>query len=68
MNKTKETFVFGFSLFAGFFGAGNLILPPLLGFKSGTDWWLVAIGFMITTTLIPLLAVLVHAKLQGNHG
>jgi LIVCS family branched-chain amino acid:cation transporter len=66
MNKTKETFVFGFALFAGFFGAGNLILPPLLGFKSGTDWWLVAIGFMITTTLIPLLAVLVHAKLQGT--
>ncbi len=66
MNKTKETFVFGFALFAGFFGAGNLILPPLLGFKSGEDWWLVALGFIITTTIIPLLAIFAHAKLQGT--
>lgn len=66
MNKTKETFVFGFALFAGFFGAGNLILPPLLGFNSGSDWWLVAFGFLITTTVIPLLALFAHAKLQGT--
>ena len=66
MNKTKETFVFGFALFAGFFGAGNLILPPMLGFKSGSDWWMVTIGFMTSSTLIPLLAILAHAKLQGT--
>ena len=66
MNKTKETFVFGFALFAGFFGAGNLILPPMLGFKSGSDWWMVAIGFMMSSILIPLLAILAHAKLQGT--
>ena len=66
MNKTKETFVFGFALFAGFFGAGNLVLPPLLGFNSGSDWWIVAVGFMITTTVIPLLAIFAHAKLQGT--
>ena len=66
MNKTKETFVFGFALFAGFFGAGNLILPPLLGLKSGLDWWMVAIGFITSATVIPLLAVLAHARLQGT--
>ncbi|WP_346882404.1 branched-chain amino acid transport system II carrier protein [uncultured Algibacter sp.] len=66
MNKTKETFVFGFALFAGFFGAGNLILPPLLGFKSGTDWWLVTLGFVISATIIPLLAIFAHARLQGT--
>ncbi|SFZ89715.1 branched-chain amino acid:cation transporter, LIVCS family [Flaviramulus basaltis] len=66
MNKTKETFVFGFALFAGFFGAGNLILPPLLGFNSGPDWWLVALGFLISATIIPLLAIFAHAKLQGT--
>jgi LIVCS family branched-chain amino acid:cation transporter len=66
MNKTKDTFVFGFALFAGFFGAGNLILPPLLGFKSGPDWWLVAIGFLMTTTVIPMLSLFGHAKLQGT--
>ncbi|RLD29894.1 MAG: branched-chain amino acid transport system II carrier protein [Bacteroidetes bacterium] len=66
MNKTKETFVFGFALFAAFFGAGNLILPPFLGFNSGSDWWLVALGFIISATLIPLLALFAHARLQGT--
>jgi len=66
MNKTKETFVFGFAIFAAFFGAGNLILPPLLGFNSGTDWWLVSLGFVTSATIIPLLALFAHAKLQGT--
>jgi len=66
MNKTKETFVFGFAIFAAFFGAGNLILPPFLGFNSGPDWWLVVLGFVTSATLIPLLALFAHAKLQGT--
>lgn len=66
MKKTKETIVFGFALFAGFFGAGNLILPPMLGFKSGADWWMVTLGFIISATIIPLLAVFAHARLQGT--
>jgi len=66
MKNTKETFVFGFAIFAAFFGAGNLILPPLLGFNAGTDWWLVAFGFLISATIIPLLALFGYAKLQGT--
>ena len=66
MNKTKETFVFGFAIFAAFFGAGNLILPPFLGMNSGPDWWLVALGFITSATIIPLLALLAHARLQGT--
>lgn len=66
MKNTKQVLIFGFALFAGFFGAGNLILPPLLGFNSGPDWWLVAFGFLITTTVIPLLSLFGHAKLQGT--
>jgi LIVCS family branched-chain amino acid:cation transporter len=66
MKKTKETFVFGFALFAGFFGAGNLILPPMLGFKSGADWWMVTLGFIVSATIIPLLAIFAHARLQGT--
>lgn len=66
MNRTKESFVFGFAIFASFFGAGNLILPPLLGFNAGPDWWLVAIGFVISATIIPLLSLFAHARLQGT--
>lgn len=66
MNRIKETFILGFAIFAGFFGAGNLILPPMLGFKAGSDWWLVAIGFLASATVIPLLALIGHARLQGT--
>lgn len=66
MNKTRETYVFGFAIFAAFFGAGNLILPPLLGFNAGVDWWLVALGFVLSAVVIPLAALLAHARLQGT--
>jgi LIVCS family branched-chain amino acid:cation transporter len=66
MSNRKETLVIGFALFASFFGAGNLILPPMLGFNSGPDWWLVTIGFILSATIIPLLALFAHARLQGT--
>ncbi|MBT8384648.1 MAG: branched-chain amino acid transport system II carrier protein [Bacteroidia bacterium] len=66
MNRTKESFVFGFAIFASFFGAGNLILPPLLGFNAGPDYWLVAFGFVLSATVIPLLSLFAHARLQGT--
>lgn len=66
MPKTKETLVTAFALFSLFFGAGNLILPPLLGFKAGNLWWLVALGFCISAVLIPIMGILAHAKLQGT--
>ena len=66
MFKTKETLITAFALFSLFFGAGNLILPPLLGFRSGELWWLVALGFCVSAALIPILGILAHAKLQGT--
>ena len=66
MNTTKETLVTAFALFSLFFGAGNLILPPLLGFRSGELWWLVSLGFCLSAILIPILGILAHAKLQGT--
>ena len=66
MKFTKETFIVGFALFALFFGAGNLILPPFLGFFAGKEWYLVALGFVISAVGIPLLGILAHARLQGS--
>jgi len=66
MNKTKDTLIIGFALFSMFFGAGNLLLPPLLGYNGGPDWLVIAIGFMITAVIIPILGILAHAKLQGT--
>ena len=66
MFKTKEILVTAFALFSLFFGAGNLILPPQLGFKSGELWWLVTGGFCLSAVLIAILGILAHAKLQGT--
>ncbi|WP_299259271.1 branched-chain amino acid transport system II carrier protein [uncultured Aquimarina sp.] len=66
MRFNKETFITGFALFSMFFGAGNLILPPNLGFKAGDMWYLVVIGFVISAVILPLLGIFAHARLQGT--
>ncbi|CAN0588455.1 unnamed protein product, partial [Ectocarpus sp. 12 AP-2014] len=66
MYSNKKILVTAFALFSLFFGAGNLILPPLLGFNSGSVWWLVALGFCVSAVVIPILGILAHAKLQGT--
>ncbi len=66
MNKTKEILITGFALFSLFFGAGNLLIPPLLGYNAGGDWLWVSIGFMLTAVVIPILGILAHARLQGT--
>ncbi len=66
MNNRKTILIIGFAIFASFFGAGNLILPPQLGFNSGPEWWLVALGFVTSAAVIPLLALFGHARLQGT--
>ncbi len=66
MIRTKDTLVTAFALFSLFFGAGNLILPPLLGFQAGSLWWLVTLGFCLSAVLIPIFGILAHAKLQGT--
>ncbi|EDP72687.1 hypothetical protein FBALC1_16337 [Flavobacteriales bacterium ALC-1] len=64
--QRKELLVTSFALFSLFFGAGNLLLPPLLGYNAGDNWIWVTIGFMITAVLIPIIGILAHAKLQGT--
>lgn len=54
----KNTFIVGFMLFALFFGAGNLIYPPILGIESGTAYWSAIGGFIITGVGLPVLAVM----------
>ena len=64
--QRKELLVTSFALFSLFFGAGNLLLPPLLGYNAGENWLWVTLGFMITAVLIPIIGILAHARLQGT--
>ena len=46
--QRKDIFIVGLALFGAYFGAGNLIFPPLLGFLSGNQWSLASIGFCVS--------------------
>ena len=52
----------GITLFSMFFGSGNLIFPPYMGFEAGSATWLGMAGFAITAILFPVLGVIVIAK------
>lgn len=66
MSHKKEMFVVAFALFSLFFGAGNLILPPLLGFRGGDAWFWVTLGFAVSAVIVPIFGILAHARLQGT--
>lgn len=53
----KDIFIIGFMLFSLFFGAGNLIYPPILGIEAGTSYWAAISGFIITGVGLPVLTV-----------
>lgn len=57
-NKLSTAVTLGFALFAMFFGAGNLILPPFIGLKSGDEWLAAVSGFFTTGIVSPFLGVL----------
>lgn len=50
--------VIGMALFSMFFGAGNLIFPPLLGQQTGTSWMLGFLFFFIFDVGLAMLAIL----------
>ena len=66
MNKKfKDIIIVGFALFAIFFGAGNLIFPPYLGVLAGTEYKKAMLGFLLTDPVLPILGVIITAKLGG---
>lgn len=64
---TKNTFIVGFLLFAIFFGAGNLIFPPTLGYESGIEFFSAISGFILTGVGLPLLGIIVSAFYNGGY-
>lgn len=45
-------------IFGMFFGSGNLIFPVHLGQMAGSHWFTAALGFAVSGSLFPLLAIL----------
>lgn len=62
----RDILVTGFALLAMFFGAGNLIFPPMLGLQSGDELFWGGLGFIITGVGLPLLGVTAVAFAGGD--
>lgn len=66
-NQKFKTLVIGFALFAMFFGAGNVLLPPFIGLKTGSSYYMSIIGFVLTGVGLPLLTLLVIFYIDGKY-
>lgn len=58
--KNKKTLLVletGAALFSLFFGGGNLIFPPFLGYMSGSSYIKGLAGFTMTSILLPILGI-----------
>lgn len=53
-------------LFSMFFGAGNLIFPPMLGVQAGDNYWPAIIGFLGAGVALPVMAIIAIA-LSGDN-
>jgi len=67
MNKRAGDIIWvGLALFAMFFGAGNLIFPPFMGFIAGPSWPIALAGFLITGIGMPLLGIMASSRSGGS--
>lgn len=66
MMKKLDTLFIGFMLFSMFFGAGNLIFPPVLGASSGVNYWLAMAGFIVTGVGLPFLVLFAISLVKGG--
>ena len=60
----RDSVIVGLALFATFFGAGNLVFPPIVGLLSGKYWGIGALGLLLTAILLPVAGMLA----VGNSG
>ncbi|WP_409296912.1 branched-chain amino acid transport system II carrier protein [Peribacillus sp. SCS-26] len=64
--KKRDTFFIGLMLFSMFFGAGNLIFPPVLGAQSGSSFWPAITGFILTGVGLPFAVLLAVSLVKGG--
>jgi LIVCS family branched-chain amino acid:cation transporter len=61
-SRRSIALVVGFMIFAQFFGAGNLIFPPFLGFAGGSQWIVGFIFFFIFDAVLGILGLAASSK------
>ncbi len=61
-----DSVIIGAALFSMFFGAGNMIFPPYLGLKAGTDWFSGFLGYYIADIGLAVVAILAQIRVGGH--
>ncbi|MDP3935448.1 MAG: branched-chain amino acid transport system II carrier protein, partial [Alphaproteobacteria bacterium] len=67
MKQYKLICVYGFAIFAMFFGSGNLVFPLQLGQHVGKNWFLGFLGLLSTGIVLPFLGLFVIKLHKGNY-
>jgi LIVCS family branched-chain amino acid:cation transporter len=67
MKQYKLILIYGFAIFAMFFGSGNLVFPLQLGQKVGSNWFFGFLGLFISGILLPFLGLFVIKLHKGNY-
>ena len=73
--KMRQILSLTFTLFAIFFGAGNMIFPPAMGQVAGEHYLQALAGFILTDAGIALLGIIMswlsdpmyHRSMNGWH-
>ncbi len=65
-SSNLDAIVVGLALFAMFFGAGNLVFPPMLGLNSGTSWFAGFMGFFVADAGLAIVGIFSVMKLNGD--
>lgn len=61
----RNVLLIGITLFSMFFGSGNLIFPPFIGYQAGSVSVFAFLGFALSAVALPVLGVTAVAKYGG---
>jgi branched-chain amino acid:cation transporter, LIVCS family len=67
MQHYKFILIYGFALFAMFFGSGNLVFPIQIGQATGSFWLLGFVGLFLTGIALPFLGLFVIKLHKGSY-
>lgn len=67
MPQYRLVLIYGFALFAMFFGSGNLVFPIQIGASTGSHWLLGFMGLLVTGILLPFCGLFVVKLHRGNY-
>ncbi|MBQ7778683.1 MAG: branched-chain amino acid transport system II carrier protein [Oscillibacter sp.] len=67
INAVEVLFI-GLAFFANYFGAGNLVFPPMLGLQSGSSWLSGIVALAVSGIFLPILAIVIIGRAGGVTG